>query len=193
MNRWPGNKEDSSKQVSERNSTAARRFINSIPSLNASLNSVSSLDFYDCQESDFENLDGNLETPEDSDKLENPIASTSSASTKQSATMAELFEDKCAEDDKNAWQKSLTVKFNKTMILTLHQNSCLLCKPNRGWIILSAMTQDQECTARIRDNLCYLTRVQLRLLFLLNQQIKSIPQLDWKPLQVRNYSVTDDN
>ena len=61
MNRWPGSKADSAEQASQRNSRAARRFINTIPTINSDSDE---LDFEDCNSSltnPLLNVDGNDE------------------------------------------------------------------------------------------------------------------------------------
>ena len=88
MNRWWGDKDESLRQASERDSRAARRYIKQIPIIQ----SDSEENFEDC-ESSLINVDGELETP------------VNSAPNSPVRMPAVKFEDENGADDEDYYKK----------------------------------------------------------------------------------------
>ena len=95
------------RQQSERNQRSARRYIaNNIANLNASV--ASEDDFQDCEEEDstpFPNLDG----------LDDISEVGGEPGPSSSATMPNAlpFDETDTEDDKEAWKKSISLRFDR--------------------------------------------------------------------------------
>ena len=113
MNRWWGNRDDSEKQASERNSRAARRTIAGLQVPLVLSSDDDELDFNDCETSlHLPNVDGT----DDTDLNPGPGSSRQSVPTPTPA-MALPFDRLDAENDAEAWKKEVKTKFNSGDVL----------------------------------------------------------------------------
>ena len=109
MNRWWGNKDDSAKQASDRDSRAARRTIRDLP-----------LQVVVSSEDEYEDCDTSLRFATDgtNDDLDVPVQPSTSGATMDAAARelarqkALPVEDADFEDDPDSWKKELKLKFD---------------------------------------------------------------------------------
>ena len=102
MNWWPGNKQDSERQASDRNSRAARRTLAALPQV--VLSSDDELPYEDCDTSLLFATDGTNDPADDSMPLD--------AAAELARQKALPVEEANFENDPDSWKKELKVKFD---------------------------------------------------------------------------------